>query len=123
MIKAFYSVRKGRTNGVVVKTWSECEALVKGYPGAIYKGFSLYNKSEADAFAKGGDYGKHTPNQKPKVSNKAKLHHTPQWPCLLRKTYKDPFTGVLYTNRCVMRQGRIVTGSAYKPHIGNSCPF
>lgn len=34
----FYAVAKGRTTGIF-KTWPECEAQVKGFPGAKYKKF------------------------------------------------------------------------------------
>jgi viroplasmin and RNaseH domain-containing protein len=34
----FYAVRIGRTPGIY-HTWAECEAQVKGHPGAKFKGF------------------------------------------------------------------------------------
>ncbi len=46
MSKKYYAVKVGKTTGVF-ETWEECEASVKGYPGALYKSF----KSEADAYA------------------------------------------------------------------------
>ena len=39
-----YAVRVGKTPGIYY-TWAECEAQVKGYPGAAYKSFS--NEAEA----------------------------------------------------------------------------
>lgn len=36
--KKYYAVKVGAKPGVY-DTWSECEKLVKGYPGAIYKSF------------------------------------------------------------------------------------
>ncbi|KAI3629884.1 hypothetical protein MIR68_011319 [Amoeboaphelidium protococcarum] len=42
----FYAVRVGRRTGIF-KTWSECEAQVKGFSGAKYKKFT----SESDALA------------------------------------------------------------------------
>lgn len=36
--KKFYSVAVGRETGVF-ESWSEAEALVKGFPGAMFKGF------------------------------------------------------------------------------------
>lgn len=36
--KKFYAVKKGNKIGIF-DTWTECEAAVKGYKGAIYKGF------------------------------------------------------------------------------------
>ena len=44
----FYAVRKGRHPGIYT-TWSDCEAQVKGFPGAIYKAFPT--KAQALAFA------------------------------------------------------------------------
>ena len=46
MSKKYYAVKVGKTTGVF-ETWEECEASVKGYPGALYKSF----KKEADAYA------------------------------------------------------------------------
>ena len=46
MSKKYYAVKVGKTTGVF-ETWEECEASVKGYPGALYKSF----KSEAEAYA------------------------------------------------------------------------
>lgn len=34
----FYAVKNGRKTGIFY-SWSDCEAQVKGYPGAIYKSF------------------------------------------------------------------------------------
>ena len=120
MIKSFYAVRKGRENGVVVKSWTECEQLVKGYPGAIYKGFPLYQKDAAYKFAESGDYGKHTP----KEGNKYKeSKFSDNYSCIKRASYRDPFTGIYYKNRCVIRKGPTITGENYKPHIGNSLPW
>lgn len=43
--KKYYAIKKGiNTENKIVRTWSECEKLVKGYP-AIYKSF----KSEEEA--------------------------------------------------------------------------
>ena len=38
MAKKFYAVKRGVRPGVY-ETWSACEPLVKGFPGAIYKSF------------------------------------------------------------------------------------
>lgn len=46
MSKKYYAVKVGKTTGVF-ETWEECEASVKGYPGALYKSF----KSLADAYS------------------------------------------------------------------------
>ncbi|MBQ2642563.1 MAG: ribonuclease H family protein [Eubacterium sp.] len=53
MAKKYYAVKVGLTTGIF-KTWEECEASVKGYPGALYKSF----KSEAEAIAYMGWTGK-----------------------------------------------------------------
>lgn len=44
--KKVYAVKKGRKTGVFL-TWEECKALVDGYPGAQYKGFSAMEEAEA----------------------------------------------------------------------------
>lgn len=48
MAKKYYAVKVGLTPGVY-ETWAECEALVKGFPGAQYKSFPT--KEEAFEFA------------------------------------------------------------------------
>ena len=50
MAKKFYAVKRGVRPGVYEK-WSACEPLVKGFPGAIYKGFPT--RQEAEAFVGG----------------------------------------------------------------------
>ncbi|WP_059105796.1 ribonuclease H [Shouchella shacheensis] len=49
--KKFYVVWKGRKTGIF-STWAECEAQVKGFPGAAFKSFAT--KGEAEAALKGG---------------------------------------------------------------------
>lgn len=43
--KNFYAVKVGKTPGIY-KTWDECEANVKEYPGAKYKGFKTLIEAE-----------------------------------------------------------------------------
>lgn len=50
--KQYYAVRVGRRTGIF-HSWPECEAEVKGYPGARYKGFR--SQSEAEAFLRSVD--------------------------------------------------------------------
>lgn len=50
MAKKFYAVKRGVRPGVY-ETWSACEPLVKGLPGAIYKSFPT--RQEAEAFVGG----------------------------------------------------------------------
>ena len=47
MAKKFYAVKRGVRPGVY-ETWSACEPLVKGFPGAIYKSFPT--RQEAEVF-------------------------------------------------------------------------
>jgi ribonuclease HI len=47
--KKFYGVARGRKPGIYT-TWPAAEAQVKGFPGAVYKGF--FSRSEAEAFLK-----------------------------------------------------------------------
>lgn len=44
----YYAVKKGRTPGVY-QSWTECKAMVDGFPGAVYKSFKT--REEAVAFA------------------------------------------------------------------------
>ncbi len=44
--KNFYAVKKGRTPGIY-KTWSECQANVTGFSGAVFKGFETLKEAEA----------------------------------------------------------------------------
>ena len=46
----FYAVKEGRKPGVYT-TWADCEAQVKGYPGADYKKFN--NEEDARLFVYG----------------------------------------------------------------------
>lgn len=55
--KKFYAVAKGRKPGIYT-TWPSAEAQVKGFPGAIYKGFG--SRSEAEAFMKAPGYAGRT---------------------------------------------------------------
>lgn len=50
--KKYYAVKVGRTTGIM-ETWEECEASVKGFPGALYKSF----KDKAEAYAYLGTEG------------------------------------------------------------------
>jgi ribonuclease HI len=50
-MKKIYAVRQGRQTGIF-NTWADCEAQVKGYAGASYKGFT--NAGEAMAWLQGG---------------------------------------------------------------------
>lgn len=49
--KSFYAVRVGRNTGVY-DSWSECQAQVNRYPGAVFKGFST--SDEAGVYVAGG---------------------------------------------------------------------
>ncbi|MCM1295860.1 MAG: ribonuclease H family protein [Muribaculaceae bacterium] len=54
----YYAVKNGRRTGVFA-TWPECEAQVKGFPGAVYKSFK--SQAEAEAFAAGAPAGTSVP--------------------------------------------------------------
>lgn len=49
--KVAYVIWKGRQTGLV-ETWAECDALVHGYPGARYVGFTDWDEA-VDAWEKG----------------------------------------------------------------------
>ena len=50
MAKKYYGVQVGKVPGIYF-TWEDCKAMVDGYPGAKYKGFTTL--SEAEHFVKG----------------------------------------------------------------------
>lgn len=50
MAKKYYAVKKGLTPGIYTN-WPDCQAQIKGYSGAIYKGFAT--KEEAEDFIGG----------------------------------------------------------------------
>ena len=52
MAKKIYAVKNGRKTGLF-ETWAECEASVKAYPGALYKGFTT--KEAALEYLNGGE--------------------------------------------------------------------
>ena len=110
----FYAVRKGRECHKVVTSWDECSELVTGFPGAIFKSFRF--KSDAEAFAN-EPIEVFEDERSYIVDNKGKGE------CLMRKSYRDPFSGIYYKNRCVMRfMGRTI-GSSYKPSEAQGVPF
>jgi len=39
MKKTHYAIKKGHKSHVIVKSWYECEKLVTGFSGALFKGF------------------------------------------------------------------------------------
>lgn len=43
--------------------------------------------------------------------------------CLLRKSYRCPFKGIYFKNRCVVRQGPTVTGRDYVSSDDDSIPW
>lgn len=50
----YYAVQKGRQQGVF-RSWSECEAVTKGFAGAVYKKFD--SEGAAKQFVNGDGYG------------------------------------------------------------------
>ncbi len=45
MAQKYYAVKQGRTPGIYM-TWAECESMVKGYPGAVYKSFGTLDEAK-----------------------------------------------------------------------------
>lgn len=45
MAQKYYAVKQGRTPGIYM-TWAECESMVKGYPGAVYKSFGTLDDAK-----------------------------------------------------------------------------
>ncbi len=115
MKKNYYAIRKGKQSNIIVDTWDKCSKLVTGVSGAIFKGFEF--QEDAEKFARSGHYGKYTPKPKPiKVSKQFGR-------CLERKSYKDPFTGQFYKNRCVLKHIATKTGIDYIESSDMSVPF
>ena len=46
MASKFYAVKVGKVKGIFLE-WADCEAQVKGYPGAQYKSFKTLEEAEA----------------------------------------------------------------------------
>lgn len=53
MAGKFYAVRVGSTPGIYL-SWAECEAVTKGYPGAVFKSFKT--RAEAEDFMNEGAF-------------------------------------------------------------------
>ena len=45
--KNFYAVKQGNGGPAIYNSWPECEAQVKGFQGAIFKGFATRPEAEA----------------------------------------------------------------------------
>ncbi|KAI7903076.1 Caulimovirus viroplasmin-domain-containing protein, partial [Cokeromyces recurvatus] len=56
----FYAVRQGRQPGIY-STWTECQANVQGFSGAVYKKFNTYE--EAQSFCASGSISSSTLSQ------------------------------------------------------------
>ncbi|KDQ16539.1 hypothetical protein BOTBODRAFT_53986 [Botryobasidium botryosum FD-172 SS1] len=70
----FYAVKRGRNRGVY-STWKECEAEVKGYPGAIHKKFST--AEEAMTFA-GWGWANQSHGSRSHSASSSRAHPRPQ---------------------------------------------
>ena len=49
--KTHYAIRVGRESNVIVRTWAECERLVTGFDGDVFKGFT--SEAQAKRFLSG----------------------------------------------------------------------
>ncbi|MCX7649818.1 MAG: ribonuclease H family protein [Flavobacteriales bacterium] len=90
--KSFYVVWKGRQTGVFT-TWKEAENSVKGFPGALYKGYP--SREEAEEAWKAGP---------PSKSRQKRLEKTPSKAV---PTANSPGLGIAVDGACNM-----VTGAA-----------
>jgi hypothetical protein len=123
-MKRYYAIRVGRQCGVVVNCWDECQKLVDGFSGASYKGFD--NEDRAIDFATTPVVNRINVQEKIKYRPNETLNQRFNRlnPCVERRTYKDPFTGELYVNRCVRRKAPApVRGSDYQPTDDRSVPW
>lgn len=66
--KKFYAIAKGRKPGIY-DNWPQAEAQVKGFPGAVFKGFA--SRREAEAFLKRPAY------QRPSAKVETAQHEKP----------------------------------------------
>ena len=64
--KNFYAVKRGNDGPAIYNSWPECEAKVKGFQGAVFKGF--VTRPEAEAFLD-GSAAIHSVAKKAKVSD------------------------------------------------------
>lgn len=76
----FYAVAKGRTSGIFM-TWPDCEAQVKGFPGARYKKFDSIVGAQDFISAEGGsstsaNFKKSTNQSKPPAKSSNNLKRT-----------------------------------------------
>ena len=60
--KKYYAVKVGLIPGIY-NTWDECQEVIKGYPGAEFKGFAT--KPEAEAYMRGETQTKPGKEEKP----------------------------------------------------------
>ncbi|XP_075984704.1 ribonuclease H1-like [Anticarsia gemmatalis] len=66
----FYAVAKGRTAGIFM-TWPDCEAQVKGFPGARYKKFDSVVGAQEFITSQGGNTKTTSKTQQSKPSRKS----------------------------------------------------
>ncbi|CAG4963528.1 unnamed protein product [Parnassius apollo] len=72
----FYAVARGRTPGIFMN-WPDCEAQVKGFPGARYKKFNTAVEAETFITSE-GDINVSQKNKTVKTNRKTKPDHTAQ---------------------------------------------
>jgi ribonuclease HI len=71
----FYAVARGRTTGIFM-TWPDCEAQVKGFPGARYKKFdTVVGAQDFVTSNSGGNTGSSKPSYKNKTSKFPQTQH------------------------------------------------
>lgn len=121
--KNYYAVKNGRECGVIVRTWMECKKLVDGFKKAKFKGFEF----EEEAIA----YLDHEYIYQPPITRQPKLfassglpkQNKPWGKCLEWKSFTDPFTGIFYKNRCVVKFFATTVGKEYQPNNDTSIPW
>jgi len=70
--KNFYAVKVGHGGPAIYSSWAECEQKVKGFQGAVFKGFAA--RAEAEAFIGGAMATEYIP-----VAKKSKFAATSSW--------------------------------------------
>ncbi len=133
----YYAVRVGRTDNTIVDSWYECERLVKGYPGAIFKGYKHYEQAQQFITGKAPKWGrKRKPmsiHTDPVSSSELELQHEHFKAFIPATTKKDKFgyykpryyslANKLGNSVRMADYGRTI-GHLYVPDLNNtSCPF
>ncbi|KII93313.1 hypothetical protein PLICRDRAFT_151900 [Plicaturopsis crispa FD-325 SS-3] len=113
----FYAVNKGRATGVFM-TWDECEAQIKGFPGAKFKKFM--NAADAEAFASGKPVpsGPMSPT-KARASSPPKSKSTAPTSAPVPASTSAPQAAVVSTSEDAQKESVTITKNTGKTRIAS----